>query len=324
MSSQDAIDVSEKPKSNSPERKPRWFFWFRNDGSLHDRVLTAVVVVALAVALSSCAMVVPFGRFLSVIFVAWIAGASTFEVVRLFARHHATTAYRPAWGVMLFVVLLLPSLGAIIGAVDGVLGGSISTTPAYAATVISAVLLMLLLVIEGRNDLKRAEDFCKGLVPSFLLLGCCMPMLVLLAGVPGAVALLWWLVGVVALNDSAAYFVGRAVGKRPLAPALSPKKTVEGSLAGLLVGVVAGVALWDIFLGFNMSVTALVVLSGMVVVMAQCGDLAKSYVKRIRGVKDFGSLLPGHGGVLDRFDALITAAPIVFVVLVVLGFIQCK
>jgi phosphatidate cytidylyltransferase len=325
MSLQDATDVSAERKSSSvdPSASTPWYR-FRNDGSLHDRLLTAMILLVGAVSVSVCALVVPYGRFLSVVFAGWIAAMSVFEVVRLFARHHATTAYRPLWGALLFVVLLGPSIGALEGAVQGVISGSIALAPVYLTTIGSAVSLMVLLVVEGRSDLKRAQDFSSGLVVSFLLLGFCVPMLVLLSGVSDAILLLWWLIGVVALNDTAAYFVGRACGKKRLAPALSPNKTVEGSVAGLIVGVLAGLVLWELLLDFLISPWWLAVLSFAVVCMAQCGDLAKSYVKRVRGVKDFGALLPGHGGVLDRFDALITAAPIVFITLVCLEIVRCK
>ena len=325
MSLQDVTDVSDLPRNSSQGREEsRSWYRFRHDGSLHDRLLTATIVLVLAVGFTAIALFLPYGRFLGVLFAGWIAAVSTFEVVRLFARDRMTTAYRPLWGVVLFCVLFLPSLGALSGAVDGVLGGEISILPTYLATVCSAVLLMVLLVFEGRFDLRRAEGFGSGLVVSFLLIGCCVPMLILLSGVQGAVLLLWWLIGVVALNDSAAYFVGRACGKTKLAPDLSPKKTVEGSLAGLGVGTLAGIFLWGALVDFSVSSLMVASLSFVVVLSAQFGDLGKSYLKRVRGVKDFGALLPGHGGVLDRFDALITAAPILFCVFAAMGLVTCR
>ena len=109
-------------------------------------------------------------------------------------------------------------------------------------------------------------------------------------------------------NDSAAFFVGSKLGRYKLSPVLSPNKTWEGSLAGLACGAGVGSAglFWLIgewswwFLGLFAAVT----------VAGQTGDLLESLLKRAAGVKDSGTLLPGHGGVLDRLDAIILAAPV--------------
>jgi len=110
-------------------------------------------------------------------------------------------------------------------------------------------------------------------------------------------------------GDTGAYFAGRAFGQHLLAPHLSPKKTWEGSLAGLAASIIAGV-LFRRWLHAPMAY-----LVGMAVVgniAGQIGDLLESAYKRSAGVKDSGSLLPGHGGVLDRIDALILAIPVVW------------
>jgi phosphatidate cytidylyltransferase len=110
-------------------------------------------------------------------------------------------------------------------------------------------------------------------------------------------------------GDSVAYFVGRAIGKSPLAPHLSPKKTWEGSVASfagsLLVAVLFGKWL-------NAPTPHLLAMAGVGNVAGQMGDLLESAYKRSAGVKDSGGLLPGHGGVLDRIDALILAIPVVW------------
>lgn len=111
--------------------------------------------------------------------------------------------------------------------------------------------------------------------------------------------------------DIAAYLIGRAAGKHKLAPKISPNKTLEGSLAGLVFSVVA-----ILVVGVNMEYAGLVridytrltVYAVLTAVISEFGDLAMSTVKRICGVKDFGSLLPGHGGILDRFDSFLFAA----------------
>jgi len=112
-------------------------------------------------------------------------------------------------------------------------------------------------------------------------------------------------------SDTGAYFVGLAVGRTPLAPRISPSKTVEGSLGGLLCGA-AAVPLLSYALGLDVSAGPLIPLAVLVPVAAQLGDLAESLLKRGAGVKDAGVLVPGHGGVLDRLDSLLFVVPMVY------------
>ncbi len=105
-------------------------------------------------------------------------------------------------------------------------------------------------------------------------------------------------------GDTAAYFVGKAFGKRKLAPAISPKKTVEGGIANLLAAVATTLIMAPYF-GMNWVGALLIGLSAGV--FGQAGDLFESYLKRKSGVKDSGSLLPGHGGILDRIDSILFA-----------------
>ena len=118
-------------------------------------------------------------------------------------------------------------------------------------------------------------------------------------------------------SDSAALFAGMAFGKHKLAPKVSPKKTVEGAVGGLIGGIVGMVVFRVIFFictlyPLHIGWCALLGLVGAV--MGQLGDLSFSVIKRQQGIKDYGHLLPGHGGVLDRFDSVIFAAPVVWLI----------
>ena len=121
-------------------------------------------------------------------------------------------------------------------------------------------------------------------------------------------------------NDTTAYFIGRARGKHKLAPAISPAKTWEGAIGGL-VGAVIGAAviamvlrIISVELGapFAFRYWQIIVLGFLVGLFAQLGDLVESLLKRQMGVKESGNLLPGHGGVLDRFDSLIFVGAVVY------------
>ena len=112
------------------------------------------------------------------------------------------------------------------------------------------------------------------------------------------------------INDSAAYFVGKAIGKHHCCPYLSPKKTWEGTIGGWIGGVAATMLLgyWLV----NLPLLHGLALGVLVATVAPFGDLAKSMVKRQMKVKDFSSLIPGHGGMFDRIDSLLFVAPVMF------------
>jgi phosphatidate cytidylyltransferase len=116
--------------------------------------------------------------------------------------------------------------------------------------------------------------------------------------------LLLWVFLVTWSTDIGAYFVGRAIGKHKLAPSISPGKTVEGLFGGMAVAAFVGSA-WVLGMGLG---TPLLLLAPLFAVAAQAGDLFESRMKRRAGVKDSGTWLPGHGGVLDRLDGLVPVA----------------
>jgi len=126
-------------------------------------------------------------------------------------------------------------------------------------------------------------------------------------------------------GDIAALYIGRNFGKRKLAPTLSPNKTIEGSIASVLGSVVCGMGVY--YLGISLSnrgftelyiatpAWQIVLLAIVLNLAAQLGDLLESAIKRGAGVKDSGTMLPGHGGILDRIDALLLAAPVLWYIL---------
>lgn len=128
------------------------------------------------------------------------------------------------------------------------------------------------------------------------------------------------------LGDTAAYFFGHAFGKRKLIPAVSPGKTVVGGVAGLLTAALAGLILGGVLLGLHEDPLMSAALGGMMGLIlggaAQVGDLVESVFKREAGVKDSGTIFPGHGGILDRFDALIFSLPLAYGLVRLIGLIQ--
>lgn len=126
--------------------------------------------------------------------------------------------------------------------------------------------------------------------------------------VPGAGVVLF-VITCVAVSDSGAYLTGRLIGGPKLAPAISPAKTWSGSLGGLASAMVAGALVCTLVSGPDAWARG-VAFGALMAVAAQIGDLAESALKRARGVKDSGAIIPGHGGLLDRFDGLLVAAPL--------------
>ncbi len=118
--------------------------------------------------------------------------------------------------------------------------------------------------------------------------------------------------------DIFAYFVGRAIGKHKLIPEISPKKTVEGAIGGVFFTTVSflvyGIVVDLAFDGVAPNYIVLAILGLVLSVVAQLGDLIASLIKREHGVKDYGSVFPGHGGVLDRFDSILAVAPVLFAI----------
>ncbi|MBQ7972739.1 MAG: phosphatidate cytidylyltransferase [Lachnospiraceae bacterium] len=137
---------------------------------------------------------------------------------------------------------------------------------------------------------------------------------------PHGIYLVWLVYISASVCDTFAYFSGCLFGKHKLTPKLSPKKTIEGAVGGCLAATIAGGLMGWIYYAFVdnrigvIPLFALVCFIGSIVSM--CGDLTASAVKRDGGIKDYGKLIPGHGGVLDRFDSVIFTAPMVYFLVV--------
>jgi phosphatidate cytidylyltransferase len=140
---------------------------------------------------------------------------------------------------------------------------------------------------------------------------------VLLVMQPGGVTLVLAVVGAVALADTGAFAAGVVFGRHPVAPRVSPSKTIEGLVGGLVLATVAGALVLPLLDGPFTPVTG-AVLAAACAFAGFVGDLVESMVKRDLGVKDLGTVLPGHGGILDRVDGILLALPVGFYVIEVL------
>lgn len=130
--------------------------------------------------------------------------------------------------------------------------------------------------------------------------------------------LIFSLLGTIWICDSAAFFFGTALGKHKLFPRISPKKSWEGAIFGFLFAILSMILFQKIFVNF-LSINTAVALGIIIGVFGQVGDLVESLLKRDAGVKDSSNLIPGHGGIFDRFDSLLFSAPFIYYYLYYFG-----
>lgn len=270
---------------------------------MKERLITGLFLAAVFLPML---FVPPIGFYL---FIGLLASIATFELFRMFATPHQLPGgfivYQWLGTLGLYAVFLAVSLGQL--------------QAVWLLIVLLSIVLFgaFLTVVSERY---HPKDFGNTLTGIFYV-GVAFASLSFLRAY-GLDALIYMLI-LAMVTDMFAYFVGVAIGKHKLAPKISPKKSIEGSIGGTLIAVaVASVfALWrDVFLVENGWLLAVILIGGgvFVSVIAQIGDLVASRMKRDHGIKDFSNLLPGHGGVLDRFDSSTFAAMALVLVLLLI------
>jgi phosphatidate cytidylyltransferase len=184
----------------------------------------------------------------------------------------------------------------------------------------SVVLVLLSVIVVmfalGVGLVRTDQDAVRAVaVSAFPLLYLAVPggVLARIRAEDGAHGLLL-LIFTIIVSDTGQYYGGRALGRRPLAPAISPKKTIEGAVSGVVLATVFFTALGAVWAP-HLPVGARVVVGLTLSVLGIVGDLFESLLKRSAGVKDASALIPGHGGVLDRIDSLLATAPFYYVLL---------
>lgn len=166
----------------------------------------------------------------------------------------------------------------------------------------------LLLYLVSKRDLSRSLVDVSVLVFGTLYIGFMLGHLLLTRALPDGVFLVFFVVLVTWAGDTGAYYAGVSMGRTPLAPRISPNKTIEGLLGGCLLAVVMALIAHAWFIP-SLTIVDAVVLGLVLTVVGLIGDLSESMFKRGAGVKDSGGLIPGHGGMLDRLDSLLLTAP---------------
>jgi phosphatidate cytidylyltransferase len=286
------------------------------------RIATAVVLIPLVLLL-----VLKAPAWLLVIVAAAVAMLALAEFLKL-STHYAVqplTSVTQAYFALFFIYLIFVTSNRtpLVESTSTIFGVALATTLAP---------FIFLTAAMRRPDLRSGYPAAAASTFSFAYLAIPMALLVEIRRQPaGAIWVIYTLLAVWA-GDVFAYFVGKAIGRHLMSPEVSPKKTWEGAIASIVASVVIGTVWFQyspqisaallrvgvidrrdgIFALEQPSLLPMVVLSAIVNLAAQLGDLVESLIKRGAGVKDSGSILPGHGGMLDRIDAMLFAVPVVW------------
>ena len=249
------------------------------------------------------ALVVLAPTFILGLVVLILAFIGAYELTTMLAGNednNNSTVLLPEW--------LLPAAAVLMGL--GALGGE----SVLHATLLFSVAgwIIFELVFTPKNELSKFTTLGFGLLGMVWIIWSLAHM-TLIRELPGGKSLLFYLLFVISFSDIFAYFGGKKFGKSMLAPSISPKKTWEGSFFGVvgggLVGAVFGEIVMSMFWVYGM------LLAMVLAVVGQFGDLIESKIKRLCNVKDSGKILPGHGGILDRIDGHMLAAPVFYYLL---------
>lgn len=239
----------------------------------------------------------------ALLFFIYMGGAWFAFMVAVLAVMGGLEFYRMADGKQR--ILLVPMLLGILL----MLGGCYLNVPNWASVALLFTLCIVSFCAIIRYPDFSVEDIAVNIF-AVIYIGWTMAHLIAFDALgDGRLYILYLFVGIWG-SDSGAYFVGIALGKHRLCPAVSPKKSVEGSVGGLLTAALLLAALNAYF--HMVPMVAAICIGLAISVVGQIGDLVESLIKRHYGVKDSGNLIPGHGGVLDRFDSIMLAAPVMY------------
>lgn len=191
----------------------------------------------------------------------------------------------------------------------------------FPAVLLYIMLLTAVCVLDNKRV--KFSDVCFSVFMVFYSVAFLMH-LSFIRNLDGGISLLFMALIGAYITDTGAYFTGLSIGKHKLIPAVSPNKTVEGAVGGVMASVIGFMIYGFIMIkmGHNVNFLLLGVLSVICAVVAQFGDLAASAMKRSLEVKDFGNLIPGHGGMVDRVDSLMFVAPVVYYFITLLPVIR--
>lgn len=271
-----------------------------------------ILLICLAALVLSVAAATCFGGLMLCFIFAFVSALAAYEGAVVLSSDSPRTS-------LFFLLALFPPLAVLISfARLGVCGPDILGQSAIPTFGVALLLVIALLfaggILRGLTQRETTERWFSGIFPGILFIAAGGGSLCAITALPDPSALLGWMILVTAANDTFAYLFGSALGGKKMAPSISPSKTWTGSAGGLAGSLLFGIAAGS-FLMPQVSHINIALISLLVGIGGQIGDLIASYLKRFAGKKDFGTLLGSHGGILDRIDSHFGAAMLFLVAL---------
>jgi phosphatidate cytidylyltransferase len=233
------------------------------------------------------------------------------KLMRIIVPVYAAITKFHQWGVIVIGLLTTVALAALPFAYKGV---SLTTYATYSIIVV-AVIILLVELVSKKINLKALMASAVGIIYISVGLSLIFPLRAIMSNsfigdigytIPLILIVTIW------INDTAAYLVGSLIGRRPLS-SISPNKTWEGTIAGILISVLLVTKIMGQYIPLNER--SIFLISMVAAIAGTFGDLLESKLKRLAGVKDSGTMMPGHGGFLDRFDSILLATPFVWLLI---------
>ncbi|MBU4540649.1 MAG: phosphatidate cytidylyltransferase [Firmicutes bacterium] len=259
--------------------------------SMKTRVWTGVIGLPLLI------IILYTGGFILVMGVSFLAFVGTMEYTRAINK-----MIRPKINVFLMIVLAIMVMTTI----------KLDYFFLMPVLLVAFIVIFCYEILSGHVGIQRSSATLMGLIYVPIMFGHLFLFETINKG-----AYYMWLIFVIAFTtDTAAYFIGKSIGNRKIAPLISPKKTIAGSVGGVVVAglctILYGTILSSYF-SFVLPWYLYMIVGVFGSIAGQCGDLTASMIKRKAKMKDFGTILPGHGGILDRFDSILFIIPLIYI-----------
>ncbi|MBY6036060.1 phosphatidate cytidylyltransferase [Fictibacillus nanhaiensis] len=257
---------------------------------MKQRIITGVIAAVLFIGITL------YGSWPFSILILLLAGIGMYELLRMKGMQRS------------FIGLIGYGLAIVLALQDSWMDVLAPFTKTDA--IILAVLLLLVVTVVKKNE--TDYNHISFILFSSIYVGFGFYYLVETRILEDGIQLLFFILFMIWATDSGAYFVGKSMGKRKLWPVISPNKTIEGAVGGIFFSIVVAIICY-VTSFVDLSLITILIISVLVGVFGQIGDLAESAFKRIYHVKDSGVLLPGHGGILDRLDSALFVLPLLHV-----------
>ncbi|URN85344.1 phosphatidate cytidylyltransferase [Acetobacterium wieringae] len=259
--------------------------------SMKTRIWTGVIGLPLLI------FILYTGGFILVVGVSILAFVGTMEYTRAINK-----MIRPKMNVVLMIILTVMLMVTI----------KLDYYFLMPVLLVAFIIIFCYEILSGNAGIERGSATLMGLIYVPIMFG----HLFLFETVNKGPYYMWLIFVIAFTTDTAAYFIGKSIGNRKIAPLISPKKTIAGSVGGVVVATLCTILYGTIlssYFSFVLPWYLYLVVGVFGSIAGQCGDLTASMIKRKAKIKDFGTILPGHGGILDRFDSILFIIPLIYI-----------